>query len=451
MSMLQITSALMTHRGMRRKHNEDAVGYEYPSDVARLQADGVLFIVADGVGGLAAGERASQMAVDQLKQHYFNSDTALSLEERLAWAVQQTNTDVHTRLDKKAATTLVAVIIRDTELVAASVGDSVIFLVRDDNLEQLNEADTLPDAQTEEERSVLTKAIGYQEMVDVQTISGTLQVGDRLLLCSDGLTRFVGEEILLRLSNSRDPRGGVRRMVSEANKAGGGDNISAVLVLLDEPQSAEEVLAHLQATSALVALDNVPMVTPDVPTKPNTMVPQSRPEPVAQVLDDLVEPPRPAAQPIVPPVTSQTASPAAVEQPRRFNPLMIGGIVVLIVGAFILGGALFSQNSASSLPPTRPASDPTGVSPDTSITGNEGLQQGSIIRLEVAVVTRVSVGDSAEAGGSFVTDPSTQYLIETIFEDGEGQLWYRLQDDTNSQNGWLPEDDLPAYELISSP
>lgn len=455
MTLLRITPALATHRGMRRKQNEDAVGYEYPTSLEHLQAYGVLFVVADGVGGLAAGDRASQLAVEQLKHHYYSSPANLALEERLVSAVQQTNSDVHNRLDKQGATTLVAVVIRNKEMVAATVGDSLIFLIRQQALEQLNEVDILENAQTEQERSILTKAVGYQDQVDVQTISGVLEAGDRLLLCSDGLTRFVTSETLQRLAYYRDPRDGVRRMINEANKAGGGDNISAILVQIDEALPSADMLAHLDNTSAYVAIADNPLVTPAVPTKPNTVMPQAPAEAVADVdvSDEIVTSPVPTAAPDMQATnaTTRIATPSKqVAQRRLTTPLVLLGIVVLALGAFLLGGALFAEDAEQMTATSAPLVTQIPENPSAS-TSAFALSVGTVIELGAAVVTRVNIRDSEDAGGAFVTDVASQYLIQDIFEDDEGQLWYRLQDETNGQSGWLPGSDLPVYDVISSP
>lgn len=455
---------------MRRKHNEDAVGYEYPAEAERLQQYGALFVVADGVGGLSAGDRASQLAVERLIKHFYALAPDTPQDERLAQAVQQVNTDIYQQLDQQAATTLVAIVIHDAELVAASVGDSAIFLIRDDNIEQLNEEDTLANPQTEQEKSVLTKAIGYRQKLDVQIISGTLQPQDRVLLCSDGLTRYVDQDLLKRFASYRDPRDGVRRMINEANAKGGADNISAALVLIGEEIASEDLSVHLDKMSAYVSIADEPMMTPAVATKPNTVVPQAAKEVLADMPLSVPEkPPVPATPTQKPPAapTIPHPTPPQGSSGTGRNPMLLLGIVALVIGAFLIGGALFATgDDEASSPIVAPTTDDTTSDPaqadsdaatspddeaeDTSAPQNEALQINTVVQLREAVVTRVNVGDGEEDVAAFVTVPTTQYIIQDIFQDDEGQLWYRLLDEDNNQSGWLPESTWPAYEIITA-
>src|SRR5262245_32750703 len=114
MTLLRLIPAMGTHVGMRRRHNEDYIGYRYPDDIEILQESGALFVVADGVGGLSAGERASSMAVERLIKHYYAADSEIPPDQRLSIAFQQVNHDVYKLLNdpgKPAATTMVAVVI----------------------------------------------------------------------------------------------------------------------------------------------------------------------------------------------------------------------------------------------------------------------------------------------------------------------------------------------------
>src|SRR5690606_22448944 len=105
---------------------EDAVGYEYPNDSSLLLSHGALFMVADGVGGLSSGDKASQMAVENLSKHYYRGDVSKGIAEGLSHAIQQANTDVFLEFDRQGATTLVAIVIHGNQMFSASVGDSQI-------------------------------------------------------------------------------------------------------------------------------------------------------------------------------------------------------------------------------------------------------------------------------------------------------------------------------------
>ncbi|MDQ7036068.1 MAG: protein phosphatase 2C domain-containing protein [Anaerolineae bacterium] len=276
MTLLRLTPAIGTHVGMRRRHNEDSIGYRYPDAADVLQHSGALFVIADGVGGLSAGERASSLAVERLTKYYYGADSHIMAEERLATAVQKTNNDIYRLLNdpsKPAATTIVAIVVLNNQLLAVSVGDSQIFLIRDGEISQVNEVDVLSDGS--EEDGALTKAVGYRETVEVETISGSVKPDDILILCSDGLTRYISNTQLIRLSGLRDPRDSVRRMINEANQKGGADNISVAIVRVGEALAEDDISKYVQKLVVPVSIDTQPMMTPDVDTKPNTNIPLS--------------------------------------------------------------------------------------------------------------------------------------------------------------------------------
>jgi serine/threonine protein phosphatase PrpC len=454
MTLLRLTPAVATHRGMRRRHNEDAVGYEYPTEPNKLQTYGALFVVADGVGGLSAGDKASTMAVEQLLQRYYAGNPKISTEERLAAAIQEVNLTVFKTLNRKGATTMVAVVITGENLVAASVGDSLIFLIQGDKVTQLNTEDVLRSG--DEEDGALTKAIGYREDLDIETISGTLKADDKILLCSDGLTRYLDRTQLNRHTNLRDPRDSVRRMINLANQEGGADNISTILVYVGEAIAPEELAKHNQRMSVRVAVDTEPMMKADVPSKPTTMIPLSRPKPSLneELLDKVELTPRHTTEPRSPIVKEAEATSGG-----NTNMLIIGAVIVLVIGALVLGisfSSFFSQPSATATSPASEApslESPSQEAPNAeaseaaTITEDEAfdteLALGDTIRLEDDVITYARVNDNTVA--AFVAEPSTPYQIIEIFTDTEGILWYRLSDSNSAQSGWVSENTLPPY------
>jgi serine/threonine protein phosphatase PrpC len=443
MTLLRLTPAIATHRGMRRRHNEDSVDYEYPTDLNKLQTYGALFVVADGVGGLSAGDQASQMAVKKLIQHYYAGNPDSSVEANLASAFHLSNTDVFNALKREAATTLIAVVIKEKQVVAASIGDSLIYRIRDGKIEQLNEEDVIHS--DDEQNGALTKAIGYREELELETMSSIVQSGDRFLLCSDGVTRYLDPEQLLRLSDLHDPRDSVRQMINRANAAGGADNITALMLLVGEAISDDELAKHQQKISVRVAVDTNPMMKLDVATKPHTQIPLSRPETV--IPEDLLSTPEVAAR-IVPkpaPVSLST------ETAKSINCLMIVGIAVIVLGAIIIGGGLVLLGNQDSNSSTELPSDSTETitldEPATAETvGNLGIIEiGDTIILSSSILTLARVDNEDVA--AFVAAPRTAYLIDEIFQDNEGQLWYRLLDQENEQSGWVSESNLPDYQL----
>jgi serine/threonine protein phosphatase PrpC len=441
MTLLRLLPAMGTHVGMRRRHNEDSIGYRYPDDVEILQESGALFVVADGVGGLSAGERASSMAVERLIKHYYAADSEIPPDQRLAIAFQQVNHDVYKLLNdpgKPAATTMVAVVVLENQLIAASVGDSQIFLIRNDDIRQLNQVDVLRDGSAED--GALTKAIGYREILEVDTISSSLEPDDVLILCSDGLTRYLNNQQLVRLARLRDPRDSVRRMINETNQKGGADNVSVAIIRIGTELEATDVRKHVQKLVVPVAVDSQPVMTPNVDTKPNTSIPLSRPEPVLPETFPVTENPTPNPKAINIPRQTDRVTPPPSETGRNY--VVPIAIAVLVLGAVLFFGALFFLRQSPDPAPTATIEAIIDVTEQitptadlsTATLDDAPIVVGDAVTIAGSLPTFVGVGESV---GSFVTIPDTPYIIQEIFESSEGQLWYRLLDEESNQTGWI--------------
>lgn len=227
------TYAGLTDVGRVRAHNEDTVLVEPP-----------LFAVADGLGGHEAGEVASGVAVDALRK----ASPLHADPKALGRAVHAAN-----RAVIKAArdglgrdnmgTTLTAAIVEGSRIAVAHVGDSRAYLLHGTSLERITEdhsmvADMIRQGTlTEEEsrvhpnRSVITRALGTDPDMYADTFEVDAEPGDRLLLCSDGLTGMLTDDRIAEiLADYGDPEMAVRMLVDAANEAGGHDNISVVVV-----------------------------------------------------------------------------------------------------------------------------------------------------------------------------------------------------------------------------
>jgi protein phosphatase len=438
---------------MRRRNNEDAVGYEYPTDPHQLKTYGALFIVADGVGGLPRGEEASRLAIDKLIKRYYEQDSAQAAAERLEQAIHQVNTDIYKELNREGGTTLVAAVILGDRLITASVGDSLIFRLRGDDLRRLGADDVLADDAAGDENGALTQAIGYRETVTVETLKTGLQPGDVLLMCSDGLTRYLVGAQLMRYARLQDPRDGVRRMINDANNAGGADNITVLLTKIHDDTDPETAIQHMNDRVVPVAIDDQPMYTPEVPGKPTTQVPQARAE---------APPPK---SPSTPAPIPRTGAPRDTQSaPSDRNWLAIAGFGVLLIGTaiVILSVLLTGENTATptapaptALPTTAvPVTDENVVLPESTAeatpqaTADTTIDEGDSIRLSDSVLTSVRVDDDSVA--SFVAAPDTPYIVQTIYraDEDDGATWYRLLDESAGQSGWIAADDLPAYTIV---
>ena len=226
-------SASATDTGRRRRHNEDAYVCEPP-----------LFAVADGMGGAQAGELASGLAAAALR------DEASELtggEQRVDDLIQEANRRIYERQSQDASasgmgTTITVALVEDGRVAIGHVGDSRAYLIRDRKLEQLTEDHSLvaelvrsgklspEEAEGHPQRSVITRALGTDPDVDVDTFSVETRPGDLFLLCSDGLTSMVGDEKILSEveSNRADLSTAAKALVRAANKGGGEDNITVV-------------------------------------------------------------------------------------------------------------------------------------------------------------------------------------------------------------------------------
>ncbi|HET8568613.1 MAG TPA: protein phosphatase 2C domain-containing protein [Candidatus Limnocylindria bacterium] len=183
-----------------------------------------LLAVADGVGGAAGGEIASAVAVDALAERFY-STLGNGVRTSLTAAVRDANDAVVRATDEKArgaATTLVAAAVRGREATVANLGDSRAYLVRGATARQLTTDHA--GARTHEITRYLGDARGVQPDVFVET----LRSGDRLVLCSDGLTRHVLEPEIARLAR-RDPASAADALVALANERGGEDNVTVVV------------------------------------------------------------------------------------------------------------------------------------------------------------------------------------------------------------------------------
>ncbi len=239
---MKVTAAAASDIGRVREGNEDSYLTLAP-----------LFAVADGMGGHRGGEVASQLAVETLER------TFKAGEGELPDQVQEANRVVFERsvTDRQVAgmgTTLTVALVEGDRIRLAHVGDSRAYLLRDGELRLLTQDHTLvhrmvvegeiseQEAQTHPQRSVLTRALGVDVVAEVDDETVAVQPGDRLLLCTDGLTSMVREDEIGRILHEvRDTREAAERLVRAANDGGGADNTTVVVIDLsdDDPPDAE--------------------------------------------------------------------------------------------------------------------------------------------------------------------------------------------------------------------
>jgi PPM family protein phosphatase len=241
-----------TDIGCVRENNEDSY---------RIAPDMNLYVLSDGMGGLEAGEVASRMAVDAVLEQYreseANPDRPLTGEavesvsaasNRLASAIRFANEQVYRAAQQGAGhramgATIVAVKCTDHRMSVAHVGDSRIYRLRAGKLEQLtndhsfvaeqvrNGKMTQEEADSSTMQNVLIRALGIDPAVEVDLSEVPLMEGDTVLLCSDGLTRELSDtQIAAVLGERRNPETAAAELVELAKRAGGGDNVTVIVL-----------------------------------------------------------------------------------------------------------------------------------------------------------------------------------------------------------------------------
>ena len=238
-ALVQYTAAAVSDRGRKRPSNEDAFGFSVEHGV---------YVVCDGMGGAAAGEIASSLAVDEMMRLLVAEEPGALTPEHAAEAVAAANHAIFARSQRNPklagmGTTLVALIAAERQVKILNVGDSRGYRLRKGELQQITEDHSLVEEQVRMGkmnpaealrsplRNVITRALGTQSQVTPDVFAMEAEPGDLYLLCSDGLTREISDrliESLLRLDLPLDEL--CARLVSAANKAGGHDNITCLLV-----------------------------------------------------------------------------------------------------------------------------------------------------------------------------------------------------------------------------
>jgi protein phosphatase len=244
-----------THVGMKRDHNEDSF---------YLPINERLAIVADGMGGHAAGEVASRLAVDTVVGYFlatqhtqpltwpFKVDRDSKLDiNRMVIGIKLANQAIFDASEKAMeshgmGTTLVAALFLDKRLIIGHVGDSRLYRIREGIIEQLTEDHSLLNDYvrmkhlTEEEidkfphKNVIVRALGMKSTVEVDVIQDTPRIGDLYVLCSDGLSGMVPDDKIVSLVEEQSDLDLLcEHLITEANMAGGQDNITVVCARIE--------------------------------------------------------------------------------------------------------------------------------------------------------------------------------------------------------------------------
>jgi serine/threonine protein phosphatase PrpC len=268
---------MQTDRGRVRDHNEDYVIRREPDSKEDEKEHGWLYIVADGVGGADAGEVASEYASEQTVVNYITSNDDPNLGQRLVNAMKVANTDLRQLVaerneNKRMATTMVATAITGQIAYIANVGDSRGYHWRNNALRQVTKDQSLVAKLVEEgaiteaeaanhpHRNVILYSIGSEKNPQIDLFEVDLDPGDKILMCSDGLTRHVADQEICDILGSEDLDTAANHLIQLANERGGQDNISAAIIDFGESladtvieESAPRVVMPLLGTNGQTA------------------------------------------------------------------------------------------------------------------------------------------------------------------------------------------------------
>lgn len=248
--------AQATDVGLVRTNNQDAM-FSFMSTArgSDLWPDFGLFIVADGMGGHHDGEKASTMTMRSVAHHILNAmylpmirgaedANQTSVTELMVDAIQKANYDCITKVPDGGTTLTAAVIIGD-RIYVAHVGDSRVYWIHNNTIEQITRDHSLvqrlielnqltpEEANNHPQKHVLYKALGQNEIIEVDTLTRKLPAGSRLLICSDGLWNQVPEaDILNVISKHSNPQESCSELIAQANQHGGIDNVTLILLHL---------------------------------------------------------------------------------------------------------------------------------------------------------------------------------------------------------------------------
>jgi PPM family protein phosphatase len=332
-----------TDTGHQRATNEDSHLERAP-----------VFVVADGMGGAQAGEVASQLAVTQFADELPGGEGDRA-EQRLALAVRKANAEIHalSESDVRRAgmgTTLTAAYVGRSGVSFAHVGDSRAYRLRHGDLERITEDHSLveellrqgrlteEEAEEHPQRSIITRALGPEPDVEVDTVTVAAEDGDVYLLCSDGLTSMVGEatigEILRGAPNITTA---AEQLVAAALEAGGRDNVTVVLFRVEEVGGVEDLRATEELRSVpgpLPPLDEPPLDGPATEPERLAAAAQSPPDPAEAA---------PRIHRRAPRMPRRRSGPQRPRS-RAWRRVAVAGVILAVLAVIATGGLLAAQS-----------------------------------------------------------------------------------------------------------
>ncbi len=391
---MKLRHSARTDVGKTRDHNEDDFGI---GEGAGVDQYGELLVVCDGMGGHAAGEVASRLGVETILSTYY-SDSSSDRIDVLRRAFERANERIHAEGRGAMGTTGVAALFYNGMLHVANVGDSRAYLIRNDDICQISRDHSLvgeqvaagvitaDQAKSSYYRNVITRALGYQSEVQVDMFHLPLQVGDTVVLCSDGLHGLVSDEEIGEIARSMPLADAVDRLIDLANERGGTDNITTIIAHVDELNAAATVVDPSDSARTTVEFPT-PLASETIEFPATVSLTPADADPVTE---------RTAPQPVAPPAPPPVAAPPPHDAPapRRMNWIGATLAAVLFTGLalvtlFVAYPMVLAPGQATPAPANIPATTaPTDTPPTITPPPTQPLTQAPVI---VPVVTETRV------------------------------------------------------------
>ena len=232
---MKLNACGLSDIGRKRENNQDSY---LLNDKAKL------YVVADGMGGHAGGEVASKIAVDTLNKVFSYTSRSFEPSSYLVRAIQEANNMIYEKAVqtpslKGMGTTVTCLLFSYDTVFVAHVGDSRAYFIREGMIWQLSQDHSLVSEQmvaggATAMRNIITRSVGYDRQVEVDVYTKKVAMGDQYLLCSDGLYGFVGHKEMATVVSSLLLSSATKKLIDLANSRGGDDNITAILVKVEE-------------------------------------------------------------------------------------------------------------------------------------------------------------------------------------------------------------------------
>ncbi len=246
----------LTDVGRKRQHNEDAF---------LINEELNLFIVADGMGGHSGGELASRMSVQSIEEvmRSLTSDPEATVisgvntedgqhGDQLRYALEVASKKIFDRAKfdtslKGMGTTTVAAMFREGKVYIANVGDSRVYFFRNKQMSQITTDHSLvneqvkaglitdSDAKSHKLKNIITRSVGYTEEIEIDLHSFDVQMGDKFLLCTDGLSNMLDDKMIEKLVGDHPIKDACYKLIEKANAQGGEDNVTVALLVVTDP------------------------------------------------------------------------------------------------------------------------------------------------------------------------------------------------------------------------